>query len=214
MAGSDIDFTPAILAVAPYSEIGRSAYGQFNASIELPATNNVTVDLWVEYIWNENQVLFDIGNDIDRIKLVIANEEPYLNDYTPDRDEAPLNAEMLMSGDVVVLNEPAYASTTIQHYGNTVPVPDPSHVRTFDELGIAFERNTWLHVGIIVSPDKIGCYLDKTEITFERYADAASPVCVMLNELRNTFILDELYIDTEVTEAFADFAANTGLKQK
>ena len=78
MADSDIDFTPAILAVAPYSEIGRSAYGQFNASIELAATNTITVDLWVEYIWNENQVLFDIGNDIDRIKLVIANEEPYL----------------------------------------------------------------------------------------------------------------------------------------
>ena len=209
MAGSDIDFTPAILAVAPYSEIGRSAYGQFNASIELSATNNVTVDLWVEYIWNENQVLFDIGNDIDRIKLVIANEEPYLNDYSPDRDEAPLNAEMLMPGDVVVLNEPAYASTTIQHYGNTVPVPDPSHVRTFDELGIEFTRNTWLHVGIILSPDTIGCYLNKTQVTFDRYSAAAAPVRVMLNELRNTFILDELYIDTEVTESFADFAANT-----
>lgn len=209
MAGSDIDFTPAILAVAPYSEIGRSAYGQFNASIELSATNNVTVDLWVEYIWTENQVLFDIGNDIDRIKLVIANEEPYLNDYSPDRDEAPLNAEMLMPGDVVVLNEPAYASTTIQHYGNTVPVPDPSHVRTFDELGIEFTRNTWLHVGIILSPDTIGCYLNKTQVTFDRYSAAAAPVRVMLNELRNTFILDELYIDTEVTESFADFAANT-----
>ena len=209
MAGSDIDFTPAILAVAPYSEIGRSAYGQFNASIELSATNNVTVDLWVEYIWNENQVLFDIGNDIDRIKLVIANEEPYLNDYSPDRDEAPLNAEMLMPGDVVVLNEPAYASTTVQHYGNTVPVPDPSHVRTFDELGIEFTRNTWLHVGIILSPDTIGCYLNKTQVTFDRYSAAAAPVRVMLNELRNTFILDELYIDTEVTESFADFAANT-----
>lgn len=209
MADSDIDFTPAILAVAPYSEIGRSAYGQFNASIELAATNTITVDLWVEYIWNENQVLFDIGNDIDRIKLVIANEEPYLNDYTPTRDEAPLNAEMLMPGDVIVLNEPAHASSTIQHYGNTVPVPDPSHVRTFDELGIAFERNMWLHVGIILSPDKIGCYLNKTQVTFDRYSAAAAPVRVMLNELRNTLILDELYIDTEVTESFADFAANT-----
>lgn len=209
MAGSDIDFTPAILAVAPYSEIGRSAYGQFNASIELSATNNVTVDFWVEYIWNENQVLFDIGNDVDRIKLVVANDEPYLNDYTPERDEAPLNAEMLMPGDVVVLNEPAHASSTIQHYGNTVPVPDPSHVRTFDELGIAFTRNTWLHVGIVLSPDTIGCYLNKTQVTFDRYASAASPVRVMLNELQNTFILDELYIDTEVTESFTDFAANT-----
>ena len=209
MADSDIDFTPAILAVAPYSEIGRSAYGQFNASIELAATNTITVDFWVEYIWNENQILFDIGNDVDRIKLVVANDEPYLNDYTPTRDEAPLNAEMLMPGDVIVLNEPAHASSTIQHYGNTVPVPDLSHVRTFDELGIAFERNTWLHVGIVLSPDAIGCYLNRTQVTFERYASAAAPVRVMLNELRNTFILDELYIDTEVTEAFADFAANT-----
>lgn len=209
MAGSEINFTPAILAVAPYSEIGRSAYGQFNASIELSATNNVTVDFWVEYIWNENQVLFDIGNDVDRIKLVVANDEPYFNDYMPERDEAPLNAEMLMPGDVVVLNEPAHASSTIQHFGNTVPVPDPSHVRTFDELGIAFERNTWLHVGIILSPDKIGCYLNKTQVTFDRYSAAAAPVRVMLNELRNTLILDELYIDTEVTESFTDFAANT-----
>ena len=124
-------------------------------------------------------------------------------------DEAPLNAEMLMPGDVIVLNEPAHASSTIQHYGNTVPVPDLSHVRSFDELGIAFERNTWLHVGIVLSPDAIGCYLNRTQVTFERYASAAAPVRVMLNELRNTFILDELYIDTEVTEAFADFAANT-----
>lgn len=208
-SGGDIDFTPAILAVAPYSEIGRSAYGQFRAEITLEASNTLTIDFWIQYIWNENQILFDIGNAVDRIRLEIANDEAYFNDFQEERDAAPLNEEIRMSGDVVVLNEPEPASSTIQHYGNTVPVPLPDHVRSFDQLGIEFERNQWLHVGIVLSESEIACYLNKTPVSFARYATAADGISVRLNDLMTTLILDELYIDARAAESFEDFAANT-----
>lgn len=75
-----IDFTPAILAVSPYSTVCKSAYGQFSAVMELAASNIWTVDFWTQYIYAENQILFDIGNDFDKIKMTVQSAEAFYND--------------------------------------------------------------------------------------------------------------------------------------
>ncbi len=205
---SALDFTPAILAVSPYAEDAKIAYGQFSAQISLAATNSCTVDFWLQYIWNENQELFDIGSNADAVRLVVANDECYYNDYTESRDDAPFNAEILESGDVVVWNEPAEASATIEHYGSGAATESV----TLSSLGIAFAVNEWLHVGIVLSQSLLSVFLDTVRVDFNRFGSTALALDVSLNELAGTVILDELYIDTGAEEAFADFAANTAAR--
>lgn len=204
-----LDFTPAILAVAPYAEIGRSAYGQFNASIEFGSPDVFTVDFWIQYIWAENQVIFDVGNITDKVRLVVQNDEVYYNDYDPAVDAVPYNAEILLEGDVHVFNEPAAASSTIQHYGQGNPVASPEHVRTLDGLGIQFEKNTWIHIGIVLTADTMNVFLNTTKVEFPRYILTPTTTEILLNRTQNTFVLDELMIDTLVAEPFEDFAENT-----
>lgn len=204
-----LDFTPAILAVAPYAEIGRSAYGQFNVKIGIGTPSVFTVDFWIQYIWAENQVIFDVGNTTDKVRLVVQNDEVYFNDYDPDVDAVPYNQEILEEGDVFVFNEPAAASSTIQHYGQGVNTPPAGHVFTLDGLGIKFEKNTWLHIGIVLTADNMDVYLDTQKVEFPRYSKGASDTEVILNRTQNTFVLDELMIDTTTAELFEDFAENT-----
>ena len=206
---TSLDFTPAILAVAPYAEIGRSAYGQFNAQIGIGTPSVFTVDFWIQYIWAENQVIFDVGNTTDKVRLVVQNDEVYYNDYDPDVDAVPYNQEILNEGDVFVFNEPAAASSTIQHYGQGVTNPPAGHVFTLDGLGIKFEKNTWLHIGIILTADNMDVYLDTKKVEFPRYSKGVSDTEVILNGTQNTFVLDELMIDTTTAENFLDFAENT-----
>lgn len=206
---TSLDFTPAILAVAPYAEIGRSAYGQFNAAIGIGTPNIYTVDFWIQYIWAENQVIFDVGNTTDKVRLVVQNDEVYFNDYDPDVDAVPFNQEMLQVGDVHVFNEPAAASSTIQHYGQGAVNPPAGHVFTLDGLGINFEKNTWLHIGVVMTEDIIAMYLNTQKVEFPRYSKGSSNTEVILNNTQNTFVLDELMIDTTTAELFEDFAENT-----
>ena len=207
MSAANIDFTPAILAVAPYSEIGRSLYGQFNLIKEIGNTNKYTVDFWMQYIWAEDQVLFDIGSDNDKIKLVIQNDEVYLN--TPLEDEPPLNIEQTRAGEVVVLNEPAAASSFIQHYGSSNLLPSVEHLKTLTEIGIEFKNNSWLHVGIVLKDTTLEVYLNDKKVSFARYNNSSEKCTAILNELQNTFVLDELMIDSTVQESFDSFAKNT-----
>lgn len=207
----NIDFTSAILAVAPYSEVANSLYGQYQLVKNISATNNMTADFWIQYIWCENQILFEAGTKEDRVKLVVQQNEEYWN--TPNENEPMWNAEAGMAGDVIVWNEPAEASTSIYHIGETNPIPDENNTKTFKQLGIKFESNSWLHIGIILTEDEIAVYLDKIKISFARFQTLKSDIDIILNrfgdELKNSFILDELFIDETVCENFEDFARNT-----
>ncbi|MBQ0167221.1 MAG: hypothetical protein KBT02_08960 [Treponema sp.] len=73
-----IDFTPAILAVAPYCTIARCLFGQFDVTIEETMTieGGFTVDFWMQYLYSESQTLFDIGTFNDKVKLEVIPSEP------------------------------------------------------------------------------------------------------------------------------------------
>lgn len=71
-----IDFTPALVAVAPYANVARCAYGQFKINHKLINTQTATIDFWQQYLFAESQILFDIGTDADRLQCVITPAEP------------------------------------------------------------------------------------------------------------------------------------------
>lgn len=211
----NIDFTPAILAVAPYSEIAKSLFGQYEITKTVASTaksaNVLTVDFWLQYIWCENQILFDVGTTNDKIRLVVQENEIYFN--TPEEGEVVWNTDQETSGDVIVWNEPAEESSMVSHYSASNPSPDSNNYAILTSKGINLESNKWLHVGIVFSADSVAVYLDKAKIEFTRYEKASDAVEIVLNKngdtLGNTFILDELFIDSSTAEDFESFAKNT-----
>lgn len=93
----DIDFTPAILAIAPYSTIGKSLYGRYGITAAYGSCSVFTVDFWLQYIYAENQIIFDIGNAGDKIKLIVASGECYFEKGAADESGIPFNAEITES---------------------------------------------------------------------------------------------------------------------
>ena len=94
-SSADLDCTPAILAIAPYATIGRALYGQYALSFAAGAATNYTVDFWIQYIYAENQVLFNIGTSNEKVKLIQSNAECYL--FELEDDTCPMFNEMTMS---------------------------------------------------------------------------------------------------------------------
>ena len=94
-SSADLDCTPASLAIAPYATIGRALYGQYALSFAAGAATNYTVDFWVQYIYAENQVLFNVGTSNEKVKLIQSNAECYL--FELEDDTCPMFNEMTMS---------------------------------------------------------------------------------------------------------------------
>ena len=101
---ADLDCTPAILAVSPYANIGKSLYGQYSLSMTLDSCSVFTVDFWAQCIYAENQTLFEIGNAADKIAVIIKSAECHFFSWNGSADESsrgdgelPMYEEMRMS---------------------------------------------------------------------------------------------------------------------
>lgn len=278
----DIDFTPAILAIAPYATLGKSLYGRYGITAAYGSCDKFTVDFWLQYIYAENQIIFDIGNTGDKIKLIIAAGECYFEKGADDESGIPFNAEITQSRlynllplrDVLFnkaseneiafnaaangecpfesiavkefnanyvyyvktttagvevwsvatvtaatyytllaaglyektlpFNSPAAAHSYLQHDGQT-----QSEQRELSDIGVSFTPNSWLHIGIIASANKITVALNDRAAEFTRYETAAAALSVVLNSSRNSFMLDELLVDITEAEAVDTFYEHT-----
>lgn len=251
---AQIDFTPAILAVAPYSPVGQSLYGQYSVNGTFGNAVSFTVDFWIQYIYAENQVILDVGTPQDRIEVVISAGECYFerglkSAEDPDGDDVPFNEEIRMtqmfrqiqqvevynnsysyyveSGDdyvpAVVTADTFDDMVEAGLYEQTCPFNEPAGAHNYIKHGddieefitedrrIEFEPNTWLHIAVAADTERICVYLNEIEsaICFPRNASASQPITVKLNEGKNSFILDELMVDTTVKETLADFKERT-----
>lgn len=199
-----IDFTPAILAVSPYSEVGKSLYGQYALTHPIGESNSWTVDFWLQYIWAENQVLFTIGTASDSLQVINSTGEPNYN--VEDELEPKYNTETYLQ-DALVYNVAKGQGNFLQHTG----IAMSSHI-ALEDLGVVFTSNTWLHFAVVMSADSITAYLNDKKIVFSRHSSALEAATARLNESLNSFILDELLIDPNTTEDFSDFVATTESK--
>lgn len=196
-----IDFTPAILAVSPYSEVGKSLYGQYSLNHPIGESNTWTVDFWLQYIWAENQVLFTIGNESDKIQILNSTGEPNYNE--PMDQEPPYNTEIVQKTSLPY-NVALGADNFLQHAGIA-----QTETLSLSEMGITFESNTWLHFAVVMTPEKITAYLNDKEVPFSRFALATEIATIKLNEKKNSFVLDELLVDPVTAETFDDFVETT-----
>lgn len=196
-----IDFTAAILSVAPYSEVGKSAYGQFSITHPLGSSNVFTVDFWIQYIWAENQVLLDIGVPSDRIQIICSSGEPNYNE--PQDGEPPYNWE-IESADKLPYNVAAGSAVYANHQGigsfDTIDLED---------IGFEFTPNTWEHLAVVLTDTEITLYLRDRRLPFTRYGTGIQEATAILNAGEMSFQLDEMLVDTTMARDFDDFVAGT-----
>lgn len=194
---SVIDFTPAILATAPYSEIGKALYGEYSIEHDLGTSKLWTVDFWIQYIWAENQVLFRVGNESDSVYIVNSTEEV---NYNEDSDIL-YNTETAEI-DALCYNIAQDAGTRIVHQGKskseTISLKD-------DPFFMDFKPNNWFHFAIVLDEKNISLWINDKKKDFERYENATYSSKAIFNEGLNSFILDELAIDIKHKESFSDF---------
>lgn len=69
-------YTPAILAVAPYCQNAKAIWGYFNLLNSITNVLYSTVDFWIQYFYAENQILFNVGSNADKVKLSVLPQEP------------------------------------------------------------------------------------------------------------------------------------------
>ncbi len=193
-----IDFTPAILAVAPYSEIGKALYGQYSLTHPLGANHEWTVDFWIQYIWAENQILFRIGNPEDMIYIMNATDEVNYNE-----DEGTLYNTATAESDELCYNVADVANTKIYHQG----AAGSEVINLSDEpFNMSFEPNLWLHFAVVYDDDNIVIWINDRKKEFKRFSSGTYESTAVFNENLNSFILDELLIDKLHKERFTDFA--------
>lgn len=198
---SVIDFTPAILAVAPYSEIGKALYGQYSIEHDLGTSNLWTVDFWIQYIWAENQVLFRVGNETDSIYIV-----NYTGEVNYNEDSGVLYNTENAESDALCYNIALGAGTRIIHQGSS----KSESINLEDEpFNMFFAPNSWLHFAIVLDENNISLWINDKKKDFERYEKASHASKAIFNESLNSFILDELAIDIKHKENFSDFVATS-----
>lgn len=199
-----IDYTPAILAVAPYSEVARSLYGVFGMKFNMNLVNNsFVVDFWLKYYYAEGQVLFDIGTEQDRVQIVCVSGEPNYN--VPLEDEPPYNYETKYS-DRITYNHAKVGDSEIyiKHQGVST-----FEIKRLELIGETLREGEWKHIAVTMDEENIYCYIGATKVTFARYSVDHSGATAIINDSEHSMILDELLIDDTASESFASFVKSS-----
>ena len=202
LGDGSIDFTPAILSVAPYSEVGKSLFGRYRISKDAGEASVWTVDFWLMYIWSEGQILFDCGSANDRISIAIVSGEPNYNE--PQDAEPPYNTEIRMQASTVynVAFFYDFAANLLHTGGGT-----SEQVQLDKET---FRAGHWIHIAAVCSAEKISCYIDGKEFAFDRFSAAAAEVSLVINDDPGKSVcVDELMIDVSAAEGFDSFRQTT-----
>lgn len=121
-SSEDLDCTPAILAIAPFATIGRALYGQYSLAFAAGAATNFTVDFWIQYIFVENQTLFNVGTPNEKVKLVQGTAECY--QYELEDGICPMFNEMTMSR---LFYQLGYHTSCLMFEDDTCPMFDTEY---------------------------------------------------------------------------------------
>ena len=92
------DYTPAILAVSPFSTVAKSIMGLVSITKEFTA-GTFTVDFWCKFLTNEDFTLFDLSTPAESVVIKTKKGECFLYEKA-ETEECPMFAEQDM---------PAYA---------------------------------------------------------------------------------------------------------
>ena len=203
-----INMAPAIIREAPYSEIGKSLYGLYSLEHSLGTGSKWTVDVWIKYVWAEDQELMrvEVGNDV----LLIINETSEPNYNEPQEGEPPYNTDTM---------DPEGKPYNVAASSGCVLVYNNTHKIQLKDIGLLMETDNWYHIAVV---------LNNGTLTFMGSSDATlatlNPVVkvdlttqgsggtVLFNSSKESFLCDELFIDTTVAETDVKFLEGSSTK--
>ncbi len=196
-----ISFIPPLEGVAPYSTEGKSLFGNVEIYKNLGNVSKFTIDFWYQHIWQENQIIFDIGCNNEWIMLQVENEEPYYNE--PAEGEPSYN-EAVDAETELVYNQIGKAHVNVLHGNQYAVYTEKRQLANFHE--------GWYHMAIVMDADHISLFLNGSEIQFNRFTSGSQAMEMSINPGKVLVSLDELMIDTTVAESLELFIKNSGDK--
>ncbi|MCL2721737.1 MAG: host specificity factor TipJ family phage tail protein [Treponema sp.] len=194
-------------AIAPYATESRALHGNFRLLNTFDVSNAWTLDFWLFYFWNENQVIFSVGNESEKIQLVIQNDEPYLNDEPTDN--VWLNDEPT---DGSWLNEIRKAHVKIVHI----------YQGSYDEIELdenILKQGKWYHIGIIADGVTLKMIINEKILTWNS-REQVIPITVDINSTsgaidgeNSLMMIDEMMWDPTSALSIDVFNRNTALRR-
>ena len=203
---SFIDFTPAIIAVAPYSEVGKSVYGKFSLTYPLGSPVNLALDFWVQFVWSENSTVFEYGDDTRKIRLISIVSEPFYN--VPQEDEPPYNYEIdeiaELPFNVVNKMESYIQLERVWVDPDTGKNQFETKMISLEDYDVELVQNTWMHVGIGKDERATTIYINSKYIPITDRDFIPEAQQIVIGD-KHSFQLDELMVDATVTLRADDF---------
>ena len=194
-------FTPALLAVAPYSTVAKSIYGNYSLTKAIATSNEWQVEFWMKQVWAESQTLFDIGNSQQKLTLKLVNGEPKYNE--PLSGEVPYNNEINQSVRV------PYNTISDTHAELEYTYSGGTDTRS----GVAFKMNSWYHIGVFCHEGYFTVFVSemttRSSYTFEQQLTFTSDVSVVINPSKQLMCIDEFMVSPTVAGSTSAFNQNT-----
>lgn len=179
------DFTPALLAISPYSTVAKALFGNYAIEKTIDTSNNWTVEFWLKFAWNESQTIFNFTTNNQTLSLKVLNDEPYYNNPLPT--EPSYNYETT-EPQKLVYNEIKRNSTELQH--TTLSGTNKYSLLDYE---IVFTPNEWYHFAI-VSTDNLFVAIINDKLIQLKKQQILEPIQLTMNPSKGLFVLDELLI--------------------
>jgi hypothetical protein len=194
-----IGLSPAISDAPQYEPDGKSIYGNFSISKTLAQTNNCTVEFWARFPVVENISVFRFGSINDFLAFNIGGFDP---EYSVPSDGDPPYSFSL---DDISYSVPVVRGNTVIHswQGGSEEVD-------LSDLGVYIALNTWIHLAVVLTNEKISLFIAQKNVSFDRNSETAQPQSLEINGGEDEFNLDELMIDETTALEFDAFSENTG----
>lgn len=178
----EIDLTPAMKSESPYSEISKSLYGEFVLNYPLTQSDTKYIDFWASAKKNDSYILFEYGNDSNKIRLEAL---PFEDSYN-----APLENEPPYIVDDFTYNVPfpfRYIIVTETNIGNDSYNIIETNITDFEAV-----IGEWIHIGLSDTENALVVYINNRR--FELNANFEASYFLIGNN--KTLLVDELLVDT------------------
>jgi hypothetical protein len=198
-SNGQIYLVPAVHDAAPYEMIGRSLYGFFSVSAQVPKINS-TVEFWARIMQANNVVIFRAGlSNEDEISLNVGGSDPPYS--APEAGDIPYS---LPESDGVSYSTAGTTGNRLEHTW-----PGGSEYIDLDDQGITITQNTWIHIAVVSVADTISVFIGTARLDFEKQIQTEGDMNIEINEDEDEFNLDELTFDRTVAASLDGFGENT-----
>lgn len=193
------DFTPAVMAVAPYSSTAKMLYGNYSLSNNFGISEKWSADFYLKFFWNDAglldaQTLFDFRSGTENLRLRLVDTEPFYNE--PAEGEPFYNNETAQRSALIPYNEIKDSDCYIEY----ISVQGTKKYSLPKEFNFDFNVKIWYHISIIKSDGVYTVIIgncdtgENIEINFDQVSKFINDVVLTINNSKKLMCIDELLV--------------------